>query len=74
MKVTEFILNKILTDKDFSGRLSMRMGIKQNSLEQLAGRNSTKLTLYAAILFYKECGFTDEQIFEPLTYQSLSNN
>ncbi len=64
MKVSEFILNKILTDSTFSGELAIKLGIKQQSVIGLAKRNSEKLTLYQAILFYQEKGFSIEEIIE----------
>lgn len=67
MKVSKMILEKILTDNDFSLGLAGVFGIKQISLEMLARRNSGKLTQYAAIEFYKKNGFTEEEIFETET-------
>ncbi len=64
MKVSKKIREKILTDNLFSTELAMKLGIQQQSLFGLAKRNSEKLTLYQAILFYKEKGFSEEQIFE----------
>lgn len=64
MKVSKTILEKILSDKKFSSDLAQIFNIKQISVELLARRNSGKLTQYAAVLYYRDCGFTDEQIFE----------
>lgn len=64
MKVSKEIIEKILTDNDFSIGLAKVMKIQQQSIIGLARRNSEKLTLYLAVLYYKEQGFTDEQIFE----------
>ncbi len=62
-KVSNLIKEKILTDNEFSSELAVKMKIQQQSVLGLARRNSEKLTLYQAILFYREKGFTDEQIF-----------
>ncbi len=64
MKVSKLIIEKILTDSVFSGELAINLGIKQMSVIGLAKRNSDKLTLYQAVLFYKEKGFTEKEIFE----------
>lgn len=61
-KVSELIINKILNDNDFSMALAKKLGIQQQSVMGLARRNSSKLTLYDAILFYKEYGFKEEDI------------
>ncbi len=66
MKVSHLILEKILNDSTFSGELAIELGITQQSVKSLAKRNSEKLTLYAAILFYRSKGFKDEEIFEDL--------
>lgn len=63
MKVSKEIIEKILTDNDFSIGLAKVMKIQQQSVIGLARRNSEKLILYLAVLYYKEQGFTDEQIF-----------
>lgn len=64
MRVNYKILEKILKDNDFSMGLAKAIGVRQQSVLALARRNSEKLTLYAAVLFYKKYGFTDEDIFE----------
>lgn len=58
------ILEKILTDNDFSLELAKVFGIKQVSLEMLARRNSGKLTQYSAVEFYRKKGFSEKEIFE----------
>ncbi|MCO7354062.1 hypothetical protein [Riemerella anatipestifer] len=65
MKVRKEIIEKILTCNEFSMELAKRLGIQQQSVIGLAKRRSEKLTLYKAVLYYKEQGFTEEQIFEP---------
>lgn len=71
-KVSALIRNKILDDNQFSIQLAEKLGIQQQSVLGLARRNSSKLTLYIAVAFYKEKGFTEEQIFNEL--ESLQND
>ncbi len=66
MKVSNLIIQKILTDNHFSNELAIELGIQQQSVLGLARRNSNKLTLYQAVLFYRAKGFKDEEIFEDL--------
>ena len=47
-----------------------RLGIQQQSVLGLARRNSIKLTLYEAVMFYQEHGFKKEEIF----IESLKSN
>lgn len=63
IKVSPSIIDKILKDNNFSIGLAKRLGIQQQSVLGLARRNSIKLTLYEAIMYYKENGFTEENIF-----------
>ena len=63
MKVSQIILDKILNDNEFSLELAKIIGIQQQSVKALAKRNSKILTLYQAIIFYKERGFEDKDIF-----------
>lgn len=63
MKVSKVILEKILKDNSFSVKLAETLNITQLSVRNLAKRNSDKLTLYIAIKFYKEQGFSEEEIF-----------
>ena len=64
MKVSKKIIEKILTNNDFSMGVAKAMNIQQQSVMGLAKRNSEKLTLYSAILYYKSQGFTEKDIFE----------
>ncbi len=73
MKVSKLIIEKILTDSTFSGELAISLGIKQQSVIGLAKRNSEKLTLYQAVLFYREKGFTEKEIFEDIP-KTTNNN
>lgn len=72
IKVSEKIRELILTNNDFSLKLAQALQVTQQSVVSLAKRNSVKLTLYAAILLYKEEGFTDEEIFED-AYKKVEN-
>ncbi len=65
-KVSNLIREKILTDNEFSSELAVKMKIQQQSVLGLARRNSNKLTLYEAVLFYKEKGSTEKQIFDKI--------
>ena len=62
-KVSELIIRKILEENNFSMELAKRLEIQQQSVLGLAKRNSNKLTLSVAVQFYKEKGFTEEDIF-----------
>lgn len=63
MNISKKIIDRILNDNDFSMELAMRMGIQQQSVMGLARRNSVKLTLYEAVLYYRGCGYDDKDIF-----------
>lgn len=63
-KVSILIIDRILTDNEFSMQLASRLGIQQQSVKALAKRNSDKLTLYQAIQFYLEKGITENEIFD----------
>lgn len=67
MKISKEIKDKILYDNDFSMQAAMLMGITQASFRNLARRNSTKLTLYSLVKFYKSKGYSEEEIFETET-------
>ncbi len=73
MKVSNLIIEKILTDNNFSIELAKRLGVQQQSALGLARRNSRNLTLWEAVIFYKEQGFTEEQIFEDYTANKAVN-
>lgn len=62
-KVNEKIIKKILSENAFSIELAKRLDIQQQSVLGLAKRNSNKLTLFIAVQFYKEKGFTENEIF-----------
>jgi hypothetical protein len=69
MKVSRKIIKKILTDNLFSMELAKRLGIQQQSVMGLARRNSDKLSLYNAVQFYMEKGFSEIEIFEQEPFQ-----
>lgn len=62
-KVSVLIVQKILNENNFSIELAKILDIQQQSVLGLAKRNSNKLTLFIAVQFYKEKGFTEEEIF-----------
>ena len=62
-KVSKIIIDKFLKENDFSIGLAKVLDIQQQSVLGLAKRNSNKLTLFIAIKYYKEKGFTEEEIF-----------
>ena len=62
-KVSVLILQKILNENNFSIELAKILDIQQQSVLGLAKRNSNKLTLFIAVQFYKEKGFTEDEIF-----------
>lgn len=74
MKVSKIIIEKILNDNEFSIELAKRLGNQQQSVLGLARRNSRNLTLWEAVMFYKEKGFTEEQIFEKSTNTILQED
>lgn len=72
-KVSTIIIDKILNDNDFCMDLAKKLGLQQQSVIGLAKRNSDKLTLYEAILFYKSKGFVECEIFENYSHECESN-
>jgi predicted XRE-type DNA-binding protein len=73
MKVHTKIREKILTDNDFSLDIAKLLGIQQYSVKELAKRNSDKLVLYHIVEFYKQKGFSIEDIFENESVESIYN-
>lgn len=61
--VSNLIVQKILKENNFSMELAKILDIQQQSVLGLAKRNSNKLTLYIAVEFYKEKGFSVDEIF-----------
>ncbi len=64
MKLGFKIKERIVSDDEFSAKLSLILNIKQQSVIAGATRNSKSLLLYPAVMFYKEQGYTDEDIFD----------
>ncbi len=62
-QVSQLIVDKILIDNAFSLELANKIGVQQQSVKAMARRKSKILTLYVAVLFYMENGFSEEQIF-----------
>ena len=62
-KVSKIIIDKILNENNFSIELAKHLDIQQQSVLGLAKRNSNKLTLFVAVKFYIEKGFSEEEIF-----------
>lgn len=58
------ILEKILSDNDFSLALSQHLKKKQDTVIRLAKRQSDILRLPEQINFYKNNGYTEEEIFD----------
>lgn len=72
-KVNRVIIDKILNDNDFCMDLAKKLGLQQQSVIGLAKRNSDKLTLYEAILFYKSKGLVEREIFENYSHEYESD-
>lgn len=64
MTISKKIINKILTINRFSLMVAYILDIGQESAKKLAKRGSDKLAHAKLIEFYKEQGFTDEEIWE----------
>nr|WP_315126330.1 hypothetical protein [uncultured Capnocytophaga sp.] len=71
MKVSNLIIEKILNDNNFSIELAKRLGVRQQSVMGLARRNSRNLTFWEAVKFYKEQGFSEEQIFQNFNVDNI---
>lgn len=72
-RVSTIIIDKILHDNDFCMDLAKKLELQQQSVIGLAKRNSDKLTLYEAILFYKSKGFVESEIFENYSHEYESD-
>ena len=66
MRISDTITERILTDNDFSMELAKKIGIQQGSLLGSVRRNnnSRTLRLWEAVMFYKEQGYTEDEIFD----------
>lgn len=65
MEVTQLIREKLLNDLDFRLKTASALSCSERNVKDLAKRNSDNLTKMAAVIVFREAGFTDEQIFEP---------
>jgi hypothetical protein len=66
MRISDTITERILTDNDFSMELAKKIGIQQGSLlgSVRRNKNSRTLRLWEAVMFYKEQGYTEDEIFD----------
>lgn len=66
MRISDTITERILTDNDFSMELAKKIGIQQGSLLSSIRRNKNSriLRLWEAVMFYKEQGYTEDEIFD----------
>ncbi len=62
--LSQKILDRILSDNDFSLALSQHLKKKQDTVIRLAKRQSDILRLPEQINFYKEKGYAEEEIFD----------
>ncbi|GAB3024557.1 hypothetical protein GCM10027051_31540 [Niabella terrae] len=63
MKLSQKIKDLIATDNQFSLGLAAVLDVSQVAVRDLVRRDSDRLTLFAAVQYYKEKGFTEKQIF-----------
>lgn len=64
MKISKKIIEKILSDNQFSLKLALLLNIQQTSVRALARNNSDKLAHFKLVEFYKEEGFSENDIWE----------
>jgi len=69
MKLTQFIIEKLLTDKNFRLNTAMALGVSERNVQILADKNdvNSNLTKMAAVNYYRSTGLTDAEIFEAQT-------
>lgn len=74
MKVSQFIIEKLLNDKNFRLNTALALGVTERNIQILADKNSTNsnLTKMAAIKYYKSTGLKESEIFE--TEKTISNS
>lgn len=70
MRVSQFIIEKLLNDKEFRLKTAAALLVSENNIRKLAKNNSDNLTKMAAIEFFRSTGLTDDQIFEHQTAES----
>lgn len=66
MKVSQTILQKLANDADFRLNTALALKVSERTIKDYVKCESDNLTKYAAVLYYKKCGFTEEQIFPDL--------
>lgn len=69
MKLSQFIIEKLLNDKNFRLNTAMALGVSERNVQILADKNdvNSNLTKMAAVNFYKSTGLTESEIFEKQT-------
>ena len=67
MKVSNLILENLRTDKKLRLSTAIALGVGERTILNNVEAESDNLTKMAAVLVYRENGFTDEQIFETET-------
>jgi hypothetical protein len=65
MNVSDFILEKILTDRHFRMQTALALGVTERNVHILATKNSDNLTKFAAYKFYRSTGLKEKDIFAP---------
>jgi hypothetical protein len=72
MKVSQIIIEKLLSDKKFRLNTALALNVTERNIQILADKNSenSNLTKASAIKFYKTTGLKEEDIFET---ESISN-
>lgn len=64
MNISKKIIEKILSDNQFCLKLALLLNIQQTSVRALARNNSDKLAHFKLVEFYKEEGFSENDIWE----------
>jgi len=64
MKVSQLIIEKLLTDKNFRLNTALALDVTERNVQNLAERNSDNLTKAAAVKYYKSTGLKEKEIFE----------
>lgn len=64
IKISKLITEKIKTDNQFSLEVAKRLDRTQQAVILMAKSFSASLLHYNLVLFYKEQGFSEEQIFD----------
>jgi hypothetical protein len=64
MKVSQTIKEKLLNDKDFRLNTALKLDTTERTIMNYAHAGSDNLTKYAAVKYFKKCGFSEKEIFE----------